>query len=148
MAVGRVSLSLLDKQDKVGQVGLYTDVFTAGNIVALNGLIDDISDAIMAVTTLNLQKDERLASITKFTVGLPTGDYALKGVKWLVSGVDTNGNAVSFHIPGADLTLAANGKDLDLTAGPGLALKTALDAAWKSNDGEAVTTVKAVYIDK
>jgi hypothetical protein len=148
MATGKASLSFLDKQGKTGTVSFYTNEFTAGTFTALNGLIDDAVTAIEDVTILNLSKDERLASVEKFSVSLPTGDYAVKGLRWLVRGVDSNGNAVTMQIPGADLSLSANGKDLDLTAGAGLALKTALDAVWRSNDGEAVTTVEAVYLDK
>jgi hypothetical protein len=148
MAVGKAGLSFLDKQGKTGTVGFYTNEFTAGTFTALNGLIDDAVAAIAAVTLLNLAKDERLASIEKFSVGLPTDSNAVKGVRWLVRGVDSNGNAVTMQIPGADLSLSTNAKDLDLTAGEGLALKTALDAVWRSNDGESVTTVEVVYLDK
>lgn len=147
-AVGKATLSLLDKQGKTGSVGFYVTEFSAANFTALNGLIDDAVAAIQAVTLLNTSKDERLASVEKFSVSLPTGDYAVKGLRWLVRGVDSNGNAVTMQIPGADLSLSANAKDLDLTAGDGLALKTALDAVWKSNDGEAVTVVEVVYLDK
>lgn len=146
--VSRVNLSLLDKQSKVGQTGFYITQLVAGNFTAVMGLADDVVTAIQAVTTLNTLKDERLAIIEKFAVSPPTDDYALKGIRWLVRGVDTNGNAVGFHIGGADLTLSADGKILDLTAGTGLALKTALDAVWKSNDGEAVVTQEVIYLDK
>lgn len=148
MAVGKTSLSFLDKQGKTGTVGFYVDAFTVGNIVALGALIDSAVEAIEDVSLLNKSKDERLASVTKFSVALPTDDYAVKGLRWLVRGVDTNGNAVTMQVPGADLSLSANGKDLDLTASEGLALKTALEAVWKSNDGEAVTVVEVVYLDK
>lgn len=148
MAVGKATLSMLDRQGKTGTVGFYVSEFTAGTFTALNGLIDDAVAAIQDVTLLETSKDERLASVEKFSVSLPTDDYAVKGLRWLVRGVDSNGNAVTMQIPGADLSLSANGRDLDLTAGQGLALKTALDAVWKSNDGESVTTVSAVYLDK
>lgn len=148
MAVGKASLTMIDKQSKSTNVGFYTVEFSAVNFTAVNGLIDTAVAAIQAVTTLNTTKDERLASVEKFAVGLPTGDFAVKGVRWLVRGLDSNGNAVTLQIPGADLSLSANGKDLDLTTGVGLALANALNAVWKSNDGEAVTVLEVVYLDK
>lgn len=148
MAVGKVGLSLLDRQGKTGTVGFYTNEFTAGTFTALNSLIDAAVAAIQNVSLLNTTKDERLASIEKFSVGLPAGDAAVKGLRWLVRGVDSNGNAVTMQIPGADLSLSPNARDLDLTADEGLALKTALDAVWKSNDGETVTVVEVVFLDK
>lgn len=148
MATGKENLTLLDAQGKETSVSFYTTLFTEVNFTALNGQIDDAVDAIMAVTECNKAKDERAASVTKFGAGLPDGDYALKGVRWLVRGVDTNGNSVRMQIPGANLALSANKKDLNLAAGEGLALKTALEAVWKSNDGESVTVVEVVYLDK
>lgn len=148
MAVSKCTLSFLDKQSKIGTVGFYTTLMSAANFTALNALIQTAADAVEAVTTLEKQKDERLASVAKFSVTPPAGDYALKGIRWLVRGVDSNGNSVSMQIPGADLSLSTDGKTLDLTTGAGATLKTALDAVWKSNDGEAVVTQEAVYLDK
>lgn len=148
MAVGKASLTMLDKQGKQANVGFYTQQFTAGTFTAINALIDTAVSAIQAVTLLETTQDQRLASVEKFSVSLPTGDYAVKGLRWLVRGVDSNGNAVTMQIPGADLSLSANAKDLDLAAGVGLALKNALDAVWRSNDGEAVVVQEVVYLDK
>lgn len=148
MATGKASLTMVDKQGKSANVGFYTAEFTAVTFTAINGLIDDAVAAIQAVSVLNTTKDERLSSVAKFGVGLPTGDFAVKGLRWLVRGLDSNGNPVTMQIPGANLALSANGRDLDLTAGQGLALKTALNAVWKSNDGEAVVVQEVVYLDK
>jgi hypothetical protein len=148
MAVSKVTISFLDRQSKIVSSGIYVTAMSAGNFNTLNGLIDDAVNAISAVTLLEKQKDERLSAVTKFAATPPTDDFALKGIRWLVRGVDTNGNPVTFHIGGADLGQSADGKTLDLLNNTGLALKTALDAVWKSNDGEAVVTQEVVYLDK
>jgi hypothetical protein len=148
MAVSKCTLSFLDKQSKTGSVGFYTTLMSAANFTALNTLIDNAVAAVEAITLLEKQKDERLSAVAKFSVTPPTADFALKGIRWLVRGVDSNGNSVSMQIPGADLSLSADGKTLDLTAGAGAALKTALDAVWKSNDGETVVTQEVIYLDK
>jgi len=148
MAISKLGLTYLDKQGKSATVGVNSTLMTAVNFAAVNTAMDNIVTAIEAVTILNLSKDDRSASVEKFAVGLPTGDYAVKGLRWLVRGVDSNGNACTLQIPGADLSLSTDGRTLDLTTGPGLALKTALDAGWESNDGEAVTVQEVVYLDK
>lgn len=146
--MGRVNLSYIDREGEIGSVGVFIADMTAGTFTAQNGLIDDLVTAIAGVSTLNLKKDSRIAVETNLTPARPTDGFAQRGVKWLVRAVDTNGNAVTFHIPGADLDLLpANSENLNLTAGAGLALKDAIEAVVRSNDGDAIVVGEVVYID-
>jgi len=148
-ATSRLNLTLLDFINKTTDVGVHATALTAGNFTAQMGLADSFVAAVMAITLLNKKKDTRFAVETKFNVDPPTDDKAFRGNKWLVSGVDSNGNPVSFHIGGADTSLLVAGSNsLDLTADEGLALKVAAEAYWKSNDGEDVTVTSVTYVDK
>ena len=145
--MGRLNLNFVDRDNEKGAISLHIADMTAATFTAQNGLIDDVITAIEAVTVLPLTKDSRIAIETGFAPALPTGVYAQRGIKWLVRAVDPGGNAVTFHIPGADLTLLGSTERLDLTAGAGLALKTAVEAVIRSNDGEAIVVQEVVYID-
>jgi len=148
-ATSRLNITLLDFINKTTDVGVHATALSAGNFTAQMGLADSFVAAVMAITLLNKKKDTRFAVETKFNVDPPTDDKAFRGNKWLVSGVDSNGNPVSFHIGGANTALLIPGNNsLDLTADEGLALKTAAEAYWKSNDGEAVTVTSVTYVDK
>jgi len=148
MATSRINLTYLDRLGKASGPAFHSTTLTAGNFTAQMGLLDDLVAAIADVTLLNLQKDQRVAIETKFAVSLPTDPGAVKGVKWLVRMTDSNGNSVTAQIPGADLTLDAGGGKMDLTAGEGAALVSAIEAVVKSNDGEAVTVQEIIYLDK
>lgn len=148
MALGRVNFGMLDRQGKTSSIGMYTQEINALNLDTVNGQLDTLRNAIDGVTLLNIRSQERSYYVEKYAVNRPTADFAVKGVRWLVRGVDTNGNSVSLQIPGADLSLSNDGETLPLESGPGLALRNALQAVWKSNDGEAVTVQEVVYLNK
>lgn len=145
----KLNLSYLDFEGKTGSVATYADDFTAGNFVAINALLDTLVAAISAVTLMPLTQDQRIASIEAFAVPLPSDPNAQRGVKWLVRARETvTGNAVTFRIPGADLTLlTTNSEKMDITAGAGLALVNAIEAVVRSNDGGTIEVVEIVYLD-
>jgi hypothetical protein len=145
--MGRLNLNFVDRDNEKGSMSLHIEDMTAGTFTAQNGLIDDVVAAIEAVTLLPLTKDSRIAIETGFAPALPSSKYAQRGIKWLVRAVDPSGNAVTFHIPGADLSLLGTGESLDLTAGVGLDLKNAIEAVIRSNDGEVLVVQEVVYID-
>lgn len=149
MATGRTTLTWLDKEGDASSVSVHTDIMNAGNIATINGLLDDLVLAISDVTLCVLAKDTRFASEVAYAPSLPTAAYAERGIKFLVRMRDTNGNAVNFHIPGANLGLAGLmiGQSVDLTSTEGAALVSAIEAVVRSNDGEAVTVQEIVYID-
>lgn len=145
--MGRLNLNLVDRDNEKASMSLHIANMTAGTFTAQNTAIDALIDAIEGISLLPLTKDSRIAVETGFAPALPTDVYAQRGIKWLVRAVDPTGNAVTFHVPGADLSLLATGENLDLTAGEGLAFKTAVEAVVRSNDGEAIVVVEVVYID-
>lgn len=145
--MGRVNLGYVDRDNEKASVGVHIADMTAGTFTAQNGFIDALVSAIDGVTLLALTKDSRIAVEVGFAPALPTSVWAQRGIKWLVRAVDPGGNAVTFHIPGADLSLLTTGENLDLTAGPGLALKDAIEDVVRSNDGEVIVVSEVVYID-
>lgn len=68
---------------------------------------------------------------------VPTDEECNRGNKWLMRAQTTSGNRYTFEIGTADNSqLPTPGTDfLDLTAGVGLAMKTAFDAAFEGKDG-------------
>lgn len=149
MATSKLNLTLLDRDNEASTISVHATALVAGNITAQLALADALVAAIEDVTLMVKSKDSRIAVETKFSPVLPTGAYAQRGIKWLVRCTDTNGNPVTFHIPGANLGLAGIlvGENMDLTSTEGAALVTAIEDFVKSNDGEAVTVVEIVYLD-
>lgn len=145
--MGKVNLNFVDRDNEKASVSVHIANMTAATFTAQNTLIDTLVAAIEGVTLLPLTKDSRIAVETGFSPALPVGVYAQRGIKWLVRATDPTGNAVTFHIPGADLSLLGTGESLDLTAGAGLALKDAIEDVVRSNDGEAIVVTEVVYID-
>lgn len=150
MPTSKVNLTYLDRDNEASTVGVHGVALTAGNFAAQMTLIDSLVTAIGDVTLSSLQKDSRVAVETKFAPTVDTDPYNQRGIKWLVRANDTNGNPVSFHIPGANLSTALGiliGENMDLTSTEGAALVDAIEAYVRSNDGEAVVVSEIVYID-
>jgi len=149
MAVGRTTFTFLDKEGEGASVSVHTPVLNVGNIVATLALITALEDAIEAVSKCVLSKTAVLATETELAPTLPTDAYAQRGIKFLVRARDTNGNAVTFRIPGANLELAGLmiGENMDLTSTEGAALVSAIEDVVLSNDGEAIVVQEIVYID-
>jgi len=149
MATSKLNLTLVDRDDESSTVSVHGTALTAGNFTAQMGLADALVAAILDVTLMAKSNDARVAVDTGFAYVLPTDPYAQRGIKWLVRCRDTNGNAVIFHIPGANLGLAGilDGENMDLASVEGAALVNAIEAFVKSNDGEAVTVSEIVYLD-
>ena len=149
MATGRSTFTYLDRDGEASSVSFHTAIMNAGNIATINGLLDDLVLAINDVVLCVLGKDTRFASEVQYAPTLPTDQYAQRGIKWLVRMRDTNGNAVTVHLPGAALAKPGLlvGENLDLTSTEGAALVSAIEAVVKSNDGEAVVVQEIVYLD-
>lgn len=145
--MGRLNLNFVDRDNEKASMSLHIADMAAGTFAAQNALIDTLITAIDGITLLPLTKDSRIAIETGFAPALPVGVYAQRGIKWLVRAVDPGGNAVTFHVPGGDLSLLTTGENLDLTAGAGLAFKDAVEDVIRSNDGEAIIVQEVVYID-
>lgn len=149
MPVSRLNLTFTDRDNEASTIAVNGTALTAGNFATQAGLMDALVAAIEDVTLMKLTKDSRIAVETKFAPVLCTDPFCQRGIKWLVRAKDTNGNPVTFHIPGAYLSLAGLlvGEKMDLTSTEGAALVNAIEAYVKSNDGEAIVVSEIVYID-
>lgn len=102
---------------------------------ALVAAIDDVTIATIDGHTFK-------SRVIKTGDPKPTTKWAQRELKWLVSMVDTVTGATSdVEIAGADLDVLGEGNLMDLTANPGLALKTAIEAFHRSNAGNQVTVL-------
>lgn len=146
----RTTFAMLDHDSEVGTMAVHAATLTAANFTAQMGLADDLRDAIEAVIVGEIQKDTRFAVETKFTVSPPADPWAQRETKWLVRMVEAGtGNSVNFEIPTADLAQLSPGTEkLDITAGNGLALVTAIEAYVTSNDGTNVTVQEIVHVSR
>lgn len=149
MAVSRYNLTYLDRDGEAASIGVWATALTAGNFTTQSGLATALRDAIQDVTLLVLSKESLVATETSYNPILPTNAYAERGIKALVRARDTNGNPVTFHIPGLDKAQAGLmvGENIDLTSVAGAALVNAIEAFVRSNDGEAITVQEIVYVD-
>jgi hypothetical protein len=145
----RYTVSMLDKEGESVSFSIRGVTLTSGNIVAQVAAAAAVRAAVEDVSLLVTKSESLVAVENSYAPTLPTDPYAQRGIKFLVRGVDANGNPQSFHISGAHLSLAGlmDGENVDLASTEGAALVTALEAFWVSNAGEAVTVLEIVYVD-
>lgn len=114
--------------------------------------ITAIFSAVQGITVGGEQKSVLVTEEDKDagTLGAAASQLAQREVKLSLRGTDqVNGKTVTAEIPCFDLTTLPTGlEELDLSAGVGLALKTAVDAEWLSIDGNAVVLEEAVFITR
>lgn len=142
-------LSYKDNSREIGRtdfnIGDLTAVSLAGALTQMGAL----EDAISAIVLGSLVQS-RWGDSDNIVAAPPTSKLAQRGVKWTLQGRDSvTGVPVINHVPTADLTKLPAGasEDLDLTAGVGLALKTAYEALVKSPAGNALTLERCYYSD-
>lgn len=154
MAQPSYVLSLRDYEGSIGTVDVNTGLVTALTLPALLTQIGALRTAIDGITRGVLANEKQYVFDTILSQALPTNQDAQRGNKWLVSYHDNTQffdppvNAIPndaylrkyrIMIPTADNSLLAdNENDLDLTAGAGLAFKTAFEAIAKSPAGGSV----------
>jgi hypothetical protein len=147
--MGSYNLTFLDHDSETSSVSLNTPDLNAGNIAAQLALFADVRDAIEAICIGTLRQEKVSAIVTDIAGVAPANGFAQRETKWLVSGVDTNGLSATLEIPTANLDLLPSGSGvLDLTAGEGLALKTALDLVWRSRNGLSVEVSKVIHVGR
>lgn len=147
--MGKWNYSIIDHDSESSSVGVNMVDLDAGNIAATLLLIDALRTAIDGVI-VGTPRQEQIIAVTSDIAGVaPASGWAQRETKWLVSGVDTQGLSTTLEIPTADLTLLGGGaKTLDIGAGAGLALKTALDALWRSRAGNTVAVSKIIQVGR
>lgn len=103
---------------------------TPANVAAQITLAGNLKVALAAITLGNFLKDESTYSRNLLAQGPAASNLAQRENKWLMRYHDgTTYQKFQLSIGTADLTLLPNNSEfLDLTAGDGLALKTAFEA--------------------
>lgn len=142
-------LSLKDNSREIGRTDFNIGDLTAVSLPGALTQMGALTDAIMAIV-IGVKVQSRWGDVDNFVAAPPTSKLAQRGVKWTLQGRDSvTGVPVINHIPTANLTLlpAGDTEDMDLTAGVGLALKTAYDALVKSPAGNALTLERCYYSD-
>lgn len=142
-------LSLKDNSREIGRTEFNTGDLTAITLATALTQMGDLTTAIMAIV-LGVKVGSGWGDNDSFVAAPPASKLAQRGVKWTLQGRDTvTGVPVMNHVPTANLTLlpAGDTEDLDLTAGVGLALKTAYDALVKSPGGNALALERCYYSD-
>ncbi len=149
MPTAKLQLSYKDHDREIGSVGFRGVVLTAANFDAQNTLMDAVKAAVAGLTLGVLEVETRQATRTDNNAVPPADPFAQRETKFLVKGRDASGNAVTYELPCADLAeLTLNENTVDLTAGAGLALKTAVEAYAISKAEAAVTVDEVIHVGR
>lgn len=148
--MSKVTISGLDKSGEGTRFGVNVTDVTAVNFDAVVTSAEAIQDAAQGVSLISFDGLQLLAVDTPKETDLPASPYAQRESKWLVTmSDDVNARLNQFEIGGADLTLlASDGETLDVSAGDGLALVTALEANAVSRDGNSMSYVSAKHVGR
>lgn len=148
--MSRVNISGLDYSGESTRFGVYITDLTAVNFDAQITAAQAVQTACQNVSLIAFDGIQVLALDTPKETAKPASPYAQRESKWLVTMSDNvNANLNQFEIGGPDLTLlASDGATLDVSAGAGAALVTALEANLISRDGNAMTFVQAIHVGR
>lgn len=149
--MGRATFTLMDYGRETSTVGVYIPDLVAGNITAIQGLVDDLLVAGQAVSGGTLILDARVATVARFTKVLPTDENIQRERKWrIIASDDVTGLSVGFEWPTALPAgfLAGNTDFMDLTSTEGAAFVAAIEAVVKSNIGNAITVEAIEYVGR
>lgn len=147
--MGKWNYSIIDHDSEASSVGVNIVDLNAGNIAATLVQVAALKDAVDAVIIGTPRQEQVIATTADIAGVAPADGFAQRETKWLVTGTDTQGLTSTLEIPCANLDLLAGGtKNLDISAGVGLALKTALDAVWISRAGNAVTVSRVIHVGR
>lgn len=146
------NISLRDSSDEISaskwNVGDLTALTLAAALTQMGALETAISNVTLGEVSNTSWGDSDAKAYAR-----PTDAQAQRGVKWTVSWQDdvTFGKGTN-TIPTANLdllpTVGGNRiEDMDLTAGAGLALKTAIEDLCKSPAGNSITVLRVYYSD-
>jgi hypothetical protein len=132
----------LDYSNEKSRFRLFNQTITAANQAAQVSNINDLLDAIDAVT-LGREVERRILLLsTQISAALPTSVHAQRESKWLARYHDNAGRKFQTEIPCADLTqLATNSDFYDVTLGTFTTLQTAWAVSVVSPEDVARSTV-------
>lgn len=143
--------SFQDYSREKSRVRMQFQDMTAANYDATKTLMDNVRTAILGVQQENCEQTYIVVAQSIFNSRAPaTAKNSQRESKWLLTLADTTTNKLSRHeIPIAKLDLVtANTDFMDLSAGAGLALKTAIEAGVKSPAGNAVSLISVQFVGK
>lgn len=146
----KVTLSGLDHSKEGTSTSFYLIDLTAANFTAQGVILGDMQTAIQGVSLIAYEGATYPAMVTQ-RENTPAADpYAQRESKWQVDLVDDVTQETSnFEIGGADLSLLSGNTELmDLTAGAGLALVTAIETNVRSRAGNTVTVVQVKHVGR
>lgn len=148
--MARTNITFVDHDGEKSTVGVHVPDLTAGNFAAQEALRDAFVSAVEAVSIASRSKTQAVAVESVVAVDFATNPFAQRETKWLVRGRESGtGNAVSFEIPGADLSLLElNGPRLDPASTEYADLVAAVEAYVRSNDNVAITVSEVVHVGR
>lgn len=116
---------------------------TPANVAAIQTLMGNLATAIAGITIGAVQKNETVYARNQLSTSPAASQLAQRENKWLMRYHDaTTNQKFSLSVGTADLTALPNNEEfLDLTAGDGLALKTAFEAVVVSPANSSNATV-------
>lgn len=140
-----------DFSNEPTRLGFDIVLITSANIVAQLALVDTLQAAIDAVS-LHVFSGKTVSAVDVQTGVKATDTDAQRERKWRVSYVDATdpiGNG-SFEIGMADLTPILPGKEglMDVSAGVGATLVTAIEAALVSRLGNVITVDSIAHVGR
>lgn len=149
-SMGRANVSFNDHDGEVSTVSVR--VATPANGAAYDAWltgVDGLKAAIVGVT-IGEERANSYSVVDVFTSSdKATNAFAQRETKWLVKFTQANGEKGSFEIPCADLSLLVSGQKLmDISAGAGLTLKTAINGIVYGRDGALVTVDEIFHVGR
>lgn len=140
-----VYIPIIDYSNEVSSVGIHVDAPTDLQITAFFSAVNGVSLGTLEKSVLVEKTNKDAGSTTP-----PTDKFAQRELKWLCKYTDNvTLLRYRFEIACADADLLVGNTDMiDLTAGAGLALKTAFQAAAVSPDGNAVTLNSVEFVGR
>ncbi len=147
---GKFTLSLVDYSKERSSAGMHLPAYTVVNFTAQETAVGTLKTALLAVTLMNEVTDTRVVDVAKTAIAYPASVEAQREKKWLVrASDDVTGKPVQFEVPGADLSLLLTNSDvMDISAGAGATLVTAIEAIVTSDVGNAVTVGDIIYVGR
>jgi len=160
--MAKYKLSIRDNSRELSRSDFNIDPIDVSNIGDIFTAIGAFRTAVEGITLGVMAKESVVMDETNLSALSPTNPLAQRGIKWACQYADvTEYFDIANAIPNAgfqqiftntlgtaDLSLLANGEEeLNLAAGPGLALKTAFDALIKSPYGGSVNLLRVYYAD-
>ena len=145
--MARLTFSTVDRFSKRTSMTIGADNAVAG------AAVQAVADALDAIL---LGSDVRAVNTQETVVDVgsavaPASKLATRFKKWQIQIYDAIGDVTYTHEIGtADASVLATSTDdfLDLTAGVGLALKTAIEAVYESPDGNGGTVISVQEVSR